>query len=95
MPLIKKAPAIVTLEVKLEEPVKQLLEDMRASSKAAGSSLTRSSKESVAGPGLSQVEGTTSSASCWNSGEHSIRSEVKVMFRRILDSRNFWRACWP
>jgi hypothetical protein len=27
MPLIKKAPAIVTLEVKLEEPVKQLLED--------------------------------------------------------------------
>ena len=27
MPLIKKAPAIVTLEVKIEEPVKQLLED--------------------------------------------------------------------
>lgn len=27
MPLIKKAPAIVTLEVKVEEPVKQLLED--------------------------------------------------------------------
>jgi hypothetical protein len=27
MPLINKAPAIVTLEVKIEEPVKQLLED--------------------------------------------------------------------
>jgi hypothetical protein len=27
MPLIKKAPAIVTLEVQVEEPVKQLLED--------------------------------------------------------------------
>lgn len=27
MPLIKKAPAIVSLEVKIEEPVKQLLED--------------------------------------------------------------------
>jgi hypothetical protein len=27
MSLIKKAPAIVTLEVKVEEPVKQLLED--------------------------------------------------------------------
>jgi hypothetical protein len=27
MPLIKKAPAIVTLEVKIEEPVKQLLEE--------------------------------------------------------------------
>lgn len=27
MPLIKKAPAIVALEVKVEEPVKQLLED--------------------------------------------------------------------
>jgi hypothetical protein len=27
MPLINKAPAIVTLEVKVEEPVKQLLED--------------------------------------------------------------------
>ena len=27
MPLIKKAPAIVKLEVKIEEPVKQLLED--------------------------------------------------------------------
>ena len=27
MPLIKKAPAIVNLEVKIEEPVKQLLED--------------------------------------------------------------------
>ena len=27
MPLIKKAPALVTLEVKIEEPVKQLLED--------------------------------------------------------------------
>lgn len=27
MPLIKKAPAIVNLEVKVEEPVKQLLED--------------------------------------------------------------------
>ena len=27
MPLIKKAPAVVTLEVKIEEPVKQLLED--------------------------------------------------------------------
>jgi len=27
MPLIKKAPAIVTLEVRVEEPVKQLLED--------------------------------------------------------------------
>jgi hypothetical protein len=27
MPLIKKPAAIVTLEVKLEEPVKQLLED--------------------------------------------------------------------
>ena len=27
MPLIKQAPAIVTLEVKVEEPVKQLLED--------------------------------------------------------------------
>jgi hypothetical protein len=27
MPLIKKAPEIVTLEVKIEEPVKQLLED--------------------------------------------------------------------
>jgi len=27
MPLIKKAPAIVALEVKIEEPVKQLLED--------------------------------------------------------------------
>ena len=27
MPLIKKAAAIVTLEVKIEEPVKQLLED--------------------------------------------------------------------
>jgi hypothetical protein len=27
MPLIKKAPALVSLEVKIEEPVKQLLED--------------------------------------------------------------------
>ena len=27
MPLIKKAPAVVSLEVKIEEPVKQLLED--------------------------------------------------------------------
>jgi hypothetical protein len=27
MPLINKAPAIVTLEVKVEEPVKHLLED--------------------------------------------------------------------
>jgi hypothetical protein len=27
MPLIKKPPAIVTLEVKVEEPVKQLVED--------------------------------------------------------------------
>jgi hypothetical protein len=27
MPLIKKAPGIVTLEVKIEEPVKELLED--------------------------------------------------------------------
>jgi len=27
MPLIKKAPALVPLEVKIEEPVKQLLED--------------------------------------------------------------------
>ncbi len=27
MPLIKKAPAVVALEVKIEEPVKQLLED--------------------------------------------------------------------
>ena len=27
MPLIKKAPAITALEVKVEEPVKQLLED--------------------------------------------------------------------
>jgi hypothetical protein len=27
MPLIKKAPAFVSLEVKIEEPVKQLLED--------------------------------------------------------------------
>jgi hypothetical protein len=27
MPLIKKAPSVVTLEVKVEEPVKQLLED--------------------------------------------------------------------
>jgi hypothetical protein len=27
MPLIKKAPGIVTLEVKIEEPVKALLED--------------------------------------------------------------------
>jgi hypothetical protein len=27
MPLIKKAPAIVTIELKIEEPVKQLLED--------------------------------------------------------------------
>jgi hypothetical protein len=27
MPLIKKAPPVVTLEVKVEEPVKQLLED--------------------------------------------------------------------
>jgi len=27
MPLIKKAPAIVLLEVQIEEPVKQLLED--------------------------------------------------------------------
>jgi len=27
MPLIKKAPAIVSLEVQIEEPVKQLLED--------------------------------------------------------------------
>ena len=27
MPLIKKAPDMVTLEVKVEEPVKQLLED--------------------------------------------------------------------
>jgi hypothetical protein len=27
MPLIKKAPAMVTLEVKIEEPVKQLLDD--------------------------------------------------------------------
>ena len=27
MPLINKAPAIVTLEVQVEEPVKQLLED--------------------------------------------------------------------
>ena len=27
MPLIKKAPALVALEVKIEEPVKQLLED--------------------------------------------------------------------
>jgi hypothetical protein len=27
MPLIKKAPAIVSLEVKIEEPVRQLLED--------------------------------------------------------------------
>jgi hypothetical protein len=27
MPLIKKAPAIVNIEVKIEEPVKQLLED--------------------------------------------------------------------
>ena len=27
MPLIKKAPEIVTLEVKIEEPIKDLLED--------------------------------------------------------------------
>jgi len=27
MPLIKKAPGLVTLEVKIEEPVKELLED--------------------------------------------------------------------
>ena len=27
MPLIKKAPAVVSMEVKIEEPVKQLLED--------------------------------------------------------------------
>jgi hypothetical protein len=27
MPLIKKAPKVVTLEVKIEEPVKELLED--------------------------------------------------------------------
>jgi len=27
MPLIKKAPALVSLDVKVEEPVKQLLED--------------------------------------------------------------------
>ena len=27
MPLIRKAPAVVSLEVKIEEPVKQLLED--------------------------------------------------------------------
>jgi hypothetical protein len=27
MPLIKKAPAVISLEVKIEEPVKQLLED--------------------------------------------------------------------
>jgi hypothetical protein len=27
MPLIKKAPGIVSLEVKIEEPVKELLED--------------------------------------------------------------------
>ncbi len=27
MPLIKKAPALVSIEVKIEEPVKQLLED--------------------------------------------------------------------
>ena len=27
MPLIKKAPAIISLEIKIEEPVKQLLED--------------------------------------------------------------------
>lgn len=27
MPLIKKAPAVVSLAVKIEEPVKQLLED--------------------------------------------------------------------
>jgi hypothetical protein len=27
MPLIKKAPGIVTLEVKIEQPVKELLED--------------------------------------------------------------------
>ena len=27
MPLIKKAPGIVTLEVKIEEPVRELLED--------------------------------------------------------------------
>lgn len=27
MPLIKKAPGIVTLEVKIEEPVKELLEE--------------------------------------------------------------------
>ena len=57
MSIIKKAPAIKTREVRLEEPVNELLEDYARFIESSPDHVVNAAlKSPLAGPGLPQVE---------------------------------------
>src|SRR5260370_35669937 len=93
MPLTKKAPAIVTLEVKVEEPVKQLLEDYAR--------FIESSPDHVVNSVIKKNLWRDQEYRKWREQHRAQPAESpkgaaaprgEEMFRRILDSRSFVAA---
>jgi len=94
MSIVKKAPGIMTREVRLEEPVNELLEDYASVHREQRGSRhqCRDQESSLAGPGLPKVARSAPHGPARSRQAPPNRSAREGLMKRTLESRAFISA---